>query len=102
MKEGDFQEFQALAEAWLRDDPDETTRAELSKILAAGDRAELVERFAASLTFGTAGLRGLLGAGPNRMNRAVVIRTSYGLVRSVLAEDPRAAERGIVIGYDAR
>jgi phosphomannomutase len=100
--EGAYQELRSRAESWLRDDPDEVTRAELASILARSDRDELVERFAQSLTFGTAGLRGLLGAGPNRMNRAVVIRTSFGLVRTVLAEVPRAAERGIVIGYDAR
>jgi phosphomannomutase len=86
----------------LRGDPDETTRAELAGILARNDRAEVFERFEHSLTFGTAGLRGLLGAGPNRMNRAVVIRASLGLVRTVLAEVPHAAERGVVIGYDAR
>ena len=102
MDEGAYQELRSRAESWLRDDPDEATRAELGSILARSERDELVERFAQSLTFGTAGLRGLLGAGPNRMNRAVVIRTSFGLVRTVLAEVPRAAERGIVIGYDAR
>ena len=102
VNEGAFSELRARAETWLAGDPDETTRAELAGILAAGDRAELVERFGQVLTFGTAGLRGLLGAGPNRMNRAVVLRTSYGLVTTVLSAVPNAAERGIVVGYDAR
>ena len=102
MDEGAYQELRARAASWLDGDPDEATRAELTGILGRRDRDELVERFSESLTFGTAGLRGLLGAGPNRMNRAVVIRTSLGLVRTILAEVPRAAERGIVIGYDAR
>ena len=102
MEEGVYQELRARAASWIDGDPDEATRAELTGILGRRDGAELVERFGESLTFGTAGLRGLLGAGPNRMNRAVVIRTSLGLVRTVLDEIPRAAERGIVIGYDAR
>jgi phosphomannomutase len=100
--EGAYDVLRARAEAWLAGDPDETTRAELGAILARRDGLELVERFGEELTFGTAGLRGLLGAGPNRMNRAVVIRTSMGLVQTMLAEVPGAAERGIVIGYDAR
>ena len=102
MNEGAHRELLGRAESWLAGDPDETTRAELTAILARGDREELVERFAQSLTFGTAGLRGLLGAGANRMNRAVVIRTSLGVVHTLLSEVPRTAERGIVIGYDAR
>src|SRR5690242_3799003 len=102
MDEGEYQALRTQAEKWLAGDPDDATRAELQGILGRRDRDELVERFGQSLTFGTAGLRGLLGAGPGRMNRAVVIRTSLGLVRTVLAEVPRAAERGIVIGYDAR
>jgi len=102
VNEGAYQELRARAENWLGGDPDEATRAELTDIMARGARDELAERFGQSLAFGTAGLRGLLGAGPNRMNRAVVIRTSLGVVRTLLAEVPRAAERGIVIGYDAR
>jgi len=95
-------ELERAAEAWRLADPDEATREELAGILARGDRRELVERFSRSLEFGTAGLRGLMGAGPNRMNRAVVIRTSAGLVASLLEELGDAAERGIVVGYDAR
>jgi phosphomannomutase len=102
VNEGAYQEYRSRAAAWLEADPDETTRNELTGILSRKDGDELLERFGQALTFGTAGLRGLLGAGPNRMNRAVVIRTSLGLVRTLLAEVPRARERGIVIGYDAR
>jgi len=100
--DGAYEELRSLAASWLEGDPDQETRAELTGILRRRDREELHERFGQALTFGTAGLRGLLGAGPNRMNRAVVIRTSLGLVRTLLEEVPRAAERGIVIGYDAR
>jgi phosphomannomutase len=93
------------AEAWLADDPDERTAAELRGVLAAardGDAdatADLADRFAGTLQFGTAGLRGALGAGPNRMNRAVVIRAAAGLA-AYLAEHRRTGR--VAIGYDAR
>ncbi|MCE9578367.1 MAG: phospho-sugar mutase [Deltaproteobacteria bacterium] len=97
-----------LARTWLAADPDPTTRAELDALVAraaAGDAAaiaDLDERFAARLAFGTAGLRGVLGAGPGRMNRKVVIETSTGLGAYLVAHVPGAAAQGVVIGYDAR
>jgi phosphomannomutase len=93
------------ARAWLAVDPDEDTRRELSALVTtaeAGDAAPLAERFAGRLQFGTAGLRGELGAGPMRMNRVTVRRATAGLVRYLLAHEPGSAERGIVIGCDAR
>ena len=89
---------------WIADDPEPATRAELEGLLAAPDLAstDLADRFAGPLEFGTAGLRGVLGAGPNRMNRAVVLVTSLGLARYVLTAVPNASSRGIVIGYDGR
>ena len=71
--------YEAAASQWLAEDPDPDTRAELAALVAAGDTDELADRFSARLQFGTAGLRGALGAGPNRMNRAVVIRAAAGL-----------------------
>jgi phosphomannomutase len=81
---------------WLTADPDPDTRAELEALLARGDEAGLAERFAGTLTFGTAGLRAPLGAGPMRMNRLVVRQATAGLVRTL------PADATVVIGYDAR
>jgi phosphomannomutase len=98
--------------AWMVDDPDERDRAELSALLrtatgrdadsAARAAAELKDRFAARLEFGTAGLRGAVAAGPNRMNRAVVRGTTAALAGWLLYVDPAAADSGVVIGCDAR
>lgn len=90
------------AQAWMRADPDPATVAELSEVLARGDMADLADRFAGELEFGTAGLRGVVGAGPNRMNRAVVLRTAAGLARYLKAQVPEAARRGVVVGRDGR
>lgn len=90
------------ARAWMSGDPDEHTRAELAGVVDGGDEKALFDRVGRGLQFGTAGLRGLIGAGPNRMNRAVVIRTSAGIARHLLATVPGARQRGVVVGYDAR
>jgi phosphomannomutase len=89
-------------EQWLAADPDPATRAELADLLAAGDAIALSDRFAAPLQFGTAGLRGELGAGPARMNRAVVQRTTAGVARWVIGRGPAAVAAGVVVGRDAR
>ncbi|HTF08712.1 MAG TPA: phospho-sugar mutase [Asanoa sp.] len=91
----------ARARAWLADDPDETSRAELAQVLDGlpGTAADLADRFAGPLTFGTAGLRGPLRAGPNGMNLAVVTQAAAGLVGWLAA---RGAAGPLVIGYDAR
>jgi phosphomannomutase len=102
MTTGSTPDLRARARAWLQEDPDEATRAELQALLDAGDEAQLEDRFGARLEFGTAGLRGVIGAGPNRMNRVVVIRTTAGLCEYLKREVPDAAVRGVVIGYDGR
>ncbi|MER7054998.1 phospho-sugar mutase [Streptomyces sp. NPDC000351] len=95
----------ARARAWLAEDPDADTRAELGELIDAEDHAELTARFSGTLQFGTAGLRGELGAGPMRMNRAVVIRAAAGLA-AYLKKQGAAQGDGdaglVVIGYDAR
>jgi len=99
--------LRALAERWIADDPDERDRAELRGLLGDGGQAagaELADRFRARLEFGTAGLRGAVGAGPHRMNRAVVRATTAALAGWLRAGHggPGAAEAGVVIGCDAR
>ena len=91
----------AVAERWLAAEPDGDIRDELSELLA-GDDATLAARFGDRLTFGTAGLRAAIGAGPLRMNRLVVRQAAAGLARYLLDTQPEAAERGVLIGFDAR
>lgn len=92
------------AREWLAEDPDPATRAELADLLAradAGDAAataELEDAFAGTLAFGTAGLRGRIGPGPNRMNRTVVTRAAAGLAAYLRGHGGGA----VVVGYDAR
>ncbi|MFE7892907.1 phospho-sugar mutase [Streptomyces sp. NPDC057412] len=90
----------ARAQAWLAEDPDPETRAELAALLDAGNTDELAARFAGTLQFGTAGLRGELGAGPLRMNRSVVIRAAAGLAAYLRKQGH--TDGLVVIGYDAR
>ena len=90
------------AEAWMADDPDPVTRAELAGLIEAGDGDAVQARFESPLSFGTAGLRGELGAGPARMNRLVVRKTTAGVARWVLDQGAEAAQQGIVLGRDAR
>ena len=99
----------ADARAWLAEDPDPRTVAELEGVLAAAEAgdaaasADLADRFGGTLQFGTAGLRGALGAGPSRMNRVVVIRAAAGLAAYLTHPDRATGRRPrVVIGYDAR
>ncbi|HWC23387.1 MAG TPA: phospho-sugar mutase [Flexivirga sp.] len=102
-----MRELVATARDWIADDPDQQTRKELESVVAAaesGDAAaleDLQDRFSGLLEFGTAGLRGALGAGPARMNRVVVIRAAAGLA-AYLQEKLGKRDVTVVIGYDAR
>jgi phosphomannomutase len=101
----------AQARRWIDEDPDLHTRMELSELITtaatpssldhAAAVADLADRFSGSLEFGTAGLRGALGAGPRRMNRTVVIRAAAGLV-AYLRQQGASRGASVVIGYDAR
>lgn len=106
-------ELAERARAWIADDPDAADRAELQDLLDAAARgdpggdaagqaaaADLADRFGGRLEFGTAGLRGAMGAGPNRMNRAVVRAATAGLARWL--HEHRPPGTGVVLGWDAR
>ena len=90
-------DLEAAARAWVADDPDPETAAELEALLAAGDADEITDRFRERLGFGTAGIRGAMGAGPNRMNVAMVRATAAGV--AAWLTDPG---RGVVVGRDGR
>lgn len=84
---------------WL-DNADAETVAELKAI--SGDEKEIEERFYRSLEFGTAGLRGVIGAGPNRMNSYVVGQATQGLANQLIKTNPKDAELSVAIAYDSR
>ena len=94
------------AQAWLDQDPDPVTKLELQTLIDTRDEEGIASRFSNRLDFGTAGLRGELGAGPNRMNRVVVAQTALGIAEFLNANretylDP-SGELSAVIGYDGR
>ncbi|SMQ60311.1 phospho-sugar mutase [Agreia sp. VKM Ac-1783] len=103
----DSELFEA-ARAWIAQDPDDETRAELSALIdaaTAGDASaldDLRDRFESRLAFGTAGLRGEIAAGPNRMNRVLVSQAAAGLAAYLLERAADGASTSIVIGYDGR
>lgn len=95
-------ELQLQVEHWLAQDPDPRTQAELQSLLEQQDEQALAARFSGRLEFGTAGLRGIVAAGPMGMNRLVIRQTSAGLGAYLLEHVSDATERGVIIGYDGR
>jgi len=87
------------AKAWLAQDPDPVTRAQLAALIDSGNEDELQKAFVPRITFGTAGLRGELGAGAARMNRVLVAQAARGLADYLLE---RESEPSVVIGFDGR
>ncbi|MEZ8317576.1 phospho-sugar mutase [Vibrio splendidus] len=87
---------------WLARDPDPRTREELQHLTDEGMHDELEDRFTQRLEFGTAGLRGKVGCGPNRMNRLVIQETATGLGHYLIEHVANASIRGVVVGYDGR
>ena len=96
------------AEAWLAQDPDDETRAELAGLVERARVsddvavAELHDRFDTRLQFGTAGLRGRIEAGSNRMNRVLVSQAAAGLAAYLIEQAPEGVTPSVVIGYDGR
>ncbi|GAA2956555.1 phospho-sugar mutase [Microbacterium schleiferi] len=96
------------ARTWLEQDPDPVTREELGALLEAADAGDagalddLDDRFGTRLAFGTAGLRGALGAGSNRMNRVLVAQAAAGLAAYLRERAGTDASPRVVIGYDGR
>ena len=101
-------EYHSEVLAWIEQDPDLETVAELKALLKASEagdeqaQAEISDRFSTRLSFGTAGLRGAIAAGPNRMNRVVVIQAAAGLARYLLANAHEGKTPSVVIGFDGR
>ena len=95
-----------MATAWRDADPDPQTRAELDQLLTSENTTAIAERFHGTLSFGTAGIRAEIGAGPLRMNRLVAGRVAAGLARYITTADPAGAAAtagaGVAIGYDGR
>jgi phosphomannomutase len=90
------------ARAWIEGDPDPETRAELEELVARDDATALGERLSPPLAFGTAGLRGAVGAGSARMNRATIIRATRGLADCLSSRREGARSLPVVVGHDAR
>lgn len=96
------------ARAWIAQDPDPETRAELEALISeatGGDSASLVELqdcFSSRVSFGTAGLRGALAAGPNRINRVVIAHAAAGIAQWVLDNSEPEKTPSVVIGFDGR
>ncbi|QQK07107.1 phospho-sugar mutase [Miniphocaeibacter halophilus] len=94
-------DYKKVYEEWLNNDFfDSETRKELESI--KGNEEEIQDRFYQSLEFGTAGLRGKIGAGTNRMNQYTVAEATQGLATTILARGKEAAEKGVAIAYDVR
>lgn len=96
----------ASARDWLNQDPDPLTRLELEQLIDSDNQPELRSRFESRLQFGTAGLRGELGAGPNRMNRVVVAQAALAIARFLNSNKTeyldKNGELSVVVGYDGR
>ncbi|QYJ87373.1 phospho-sugar mutase [Shewanella mesophila] len=94
--------LQAKIKHWLSLDGDENSREQIQTLLDNDDIDELAARFSGRLMFGTAGIRGVVGAGPMRMNPLVVQQTSKGVAEYLKAQIKDASTRGVIIGYDGR
>lgn len=94
--------MQRTIEAWQRPPFDEEICREIRELVDTGNTLELFERFHTRLAFGTGGLRGIMGAGTNRMNRHTLAAATRGLAEYLQESVPSAKNTGVVIGYDTR
>ena len=92
----------AKATTWLNGNYNEETKAEVRRLLEAEDKTELIESFYRDLEFGTGGLRGIMGAGTNRMNIYTVGAATQGLSNYLKAQFPDLPQISVVIGHDCR
>ena len=97
-----LEEVRKRAESWLGKDYDEVTRNQVQKMLDNDDPTDLIESFYRDLEFGTGGLRGIMGAGTNRMNKYTVGAATQGLSNYLKKEFTDIPEIKVVIGYDCR
>ena len=93
---------EAKAQQWIAGNYDEATKQEVSKLLAASDKTDLIEAFYKDLEFGTGGLRGIMGVGTNRMNIYTVGAATQGLSNYLKKEFGSLPEIKVVIGHDCR
>ncbi len=92
----------AKAQVWLGAGYDEETRAEVQRMLDAEDKTELIESFYRDLEFGTGGLRGIMGAGCNRMNKYTVASATQGLANYLKEAFADLPEIKVAVGHDVR
>ena len=97
-----IQKCTATARQWLTPDFDEHTRAEVQAMLDADDKTALIDAFYQNLEFGTGGLRGIMGAGTNRMNRYIVGMATQGFANYILKAFPGRSDLAVVVGHDCR
>src|SRR5690554_625663 len=97
-----LQEVIAKAQAWLGGSYDAATKAEVQRMLDATDKTELIESFYKDLEFGTGGLRGIMGAGSNRINIYTVGAATQGLSNYLKSQFADLPQISVVIGHDCR
>ncbi|MFV0396506.1 MAG: phospho-sugar mutase [Bacteroidales bacterium] len=97
-----LKEVIAKAQTWLGKEYDEETRSDVQRMLDAEDKTELIESFYKDLEFGTGGLRGIMGAGTNRMNVYTVGAATQGLSNYLLKEFANEKQISVVVGHDCR
>ncbi|MCR4789715.1 MAG: phospho-sugar mutase, partial [Treponemataceae bacterium] len=101
----DKTEILARAKKYIAEEQDETFKKEVEELVAKNDYTELEDRFFQDLEFGTAGLRGIIGGGTNRMNTLIINKATQGLANYFIKTFPEKAKNGTlsaVIAYDSR